>query len=112
MIANRKISKFEKKTIQESPNLKLLMQIMQSISSLLYVEQIGGMKLKKVTATAFFFFGSDGPDDSVMKRYSRSVMRLRAGHYGKTCIHISALKTFFRRVYISFRSCDSEFLLR
>jgi len=56
LIANRKISKFEKKTIQESPNLKLLMQIMQSISSLLYVEQIGGMKLKKVTATAFFFW--------------------------------------------------------
>ena len=62
MIANRKISKFEKKTIQESPNLKLLMQIMQSISSWLYVEQIRGtseMKLKKVTAT--FFFSSDGP---------------------------------------------------
>ena len=68
------------------------------------------MKLKKVTDTAFFLARM-----GLMKRYSRSVMTLlaeRAGHYGKTCIHISALKTFFRRVYISFRSCDSEFLLR
>jgi len=67
------------------------------------------MKLKKVTDTAFFF-GSDGPDEEVLAKCHD--VAERAGHYGKTCIHISALKTFFRRVYISFRSCDSEFLLR
>ena len=109
MIANRKISKFEKKTIQEYPNLKLLMQIMQSISSLLYVEQIGGNEIEKGNCHCFFF-GSDGPDEEVLAKCHD--VAERAGHYGKTCIHISALKTFFRRVYISFRSCDSEFLLR
>ena len=70
------------------------------------------MKLKKITATAIFFF-SDGPVlGHLSTLHASRLPRLLAEHYGKTCIHITALKTFFRRVYISFRSFDSEFLIR